>query len=86
MNGEKPTRPQPYRKNYRCLRKAGSDRGRGIHSTALQLVTQCQMVRPGNIQMRNIAQTERILFRDPHAYVNANMNPITNNGKRDHVF
>lgn len=55
---EKPRRPQPYAKDYRQLRKAGSQRG-----------GQCQMVRPENIHTSNIIQS-RHLYLKTYVYTN----------------
>lgn len=59
-----PIRPQPYMKNYRQLKKAGSKRGGPFRGRVHQLFVQCQMVSPENIHVRNITWTEQIIYRN----------------------
>lgn len=46
LDGEKSSRPQPYAKNYRQLRKARNGKGDLPQGRAHQLVIEC----PGDIQ------------------------------------
>lgn len=49
VDGEKPTRPQLYTKNYSQLRKTRSGRGAGPYGRAHQLALQCQTVSPETV-------------------------------------
>lgn len=53
-DGERPIRPQSYRKNYRKWREAWSRKGGPSQGRKLQLVVQYQIVNPENIHRSNI--------------------------------
>jgi len=58
MDEEKSRRPQPYRKNYRQLRRAGSRRDGLPQGRAHQMVVLCQTVSLENTRTSNIIWTE----------------------------
>ena len=75
-------RPQPYAKSYRQLQKAGSARGGLPQRRAHQLVVQCQMVSPENIQKSNTTQTSQVIFWNTPVYANTYIDSVTTDGKK----
>lgn len=62
LDGEKPTRHQPYRKNYRQLGKSGSRRGYHPREKHNQLVTLFQTFSSENIHTSSIIGTKQVIF------------------------
>lgn len=67
LEREKPTRFQPYAKNYRQLSLAGSRRG--FSQGRAQQVLQCQIGSSENIHTSTIMQTQQAIFVNIYVYI-----------------
>lgn len=66
VDEEKHTRPWPYTKKYRKMKKARNRSGYP-HGRA-QLVSQCQTVSPENIHRSNLLWTKQVIFKNIYVY------------------